>query len=156
MAIVLIELRRGAAAPDDTKYVLRAETLQHQIARQPTVITIPGAPDTGEPNILGYDLGIAQETITVSGLVAMADEDVGVDDPAYEAGVAKVYPGKLSLRTAALYWWADADWAAKTGYTKLLTPLGEEYEGVLQQCQFTLEPAKEVYGFSLVFRVLKF
>ena len=155
MAVVLVELHRqdGVAS---TKFVLRAETYQHQIQRTPTIITIPGKPDTGEPQIVGYDLGVTAETFTLTGQVPTQDENVVSGDLAYEAGVTKVYPGMRSLRKAALYWWADANWGVTpTGLVKLRLPL-IDVEGIIASCQFTLEPARDVYDFSLVFRVTKY
>ena len=153
MAAVLIELWSGEAVP--TKLVLKAESVQHQITRQPTIITIPGNPTTGTPQIVGYDVGIVQETLTINGIVGTADEDVGSDDPAYEAGVTKVYPGKKELRDAVLKWWYTIDWTTSppTGLVVVKTPLGESYEGIIQQCQFGLEPGHDYYHFSLVFRI---
>ena len=153
MAAVLIELHSGEDTP--TKYVLRTENVQHQITRTPMVLTIPGDPATGAPQIIGYDLGTVQETLTINGIIATANESVVSGDPAYEAGVTKVYPGKLSLRTAALYWWYTIDWATSppSGLCLIKTPLAESYQGIIQQCQFTLEPGHDYYHFSLVFRI---
>jgi len=155
MAVVLCELHRQDGTLN-THYVLRVETYQHQIQRVPTIITIPGKKETGEPRIFGYDVGVVSENFTLSGLVGTQDEDVVAGDPAYEAGVPKVYPGMVSLRTATLKWWADADWGiSPTKLIKLRTPL-LDVEGVIAACQFTLEPARDVYNFSLVFRVCRY
>ena len=154
MSVKFCELHRQDGVVD-TKYVLKAETYQHQIQRSPTIITIPGKPATGEPSIIGYDLGIAQETLTLNGIVDTADVELVEGDANYEAGVTKIYPGMASLRIASLYWWADADWGARTGMIKLRTPL-VDYEGIIQACQFTLEPAVDRYTFSLIFRVAKY
>ena len=153
--VVLCELHRQDGVVN-THYVLRAETYQHQIQRTPTIITIPGKPDTGEPQIVGYDLGVVEETFTLSGQVGTQDENVVSSDPAYEAGVTKVYPCMTSLRIAALEWWADAVWgAAPTGLVKLRTPQ-LDVEGIIGSLQFTQEPARDMYDFSLVFRVTKY
>ena len=153
---VLIELWSGETTP--TKYVLQAESVQHQITRQPTVITVPGDQNTGVPNIIGYDLGIVQETLTINGIIDTQDRNVESGDPAYEAGVTKIYPGKLSLRTAILEWWAGIDWSTSppSGLVHVKTALGEDYEGIIQQGQFTLEPAHDYFHFSLVYRITKY
>lgn len=157
MGVVLIELRRDKPAPDNDVYVLRCETHQHQITRMPTIITLPGKRTAeGKPRIIGYDIGIVSEQITLSGQVTTQDETVVVGDPAYDALISKVYPGKESLRDVALYWWADVtSWADPdgTGKVELWTPLGETYKGIIQSVQFTQEPARDIYNFSLVFRV---
>jgi len=155
MSTVLIEMWRQDGS--NTKYVLRSENVQHQIQRTPTVITIPGNPDTGEPRIVGYDLGVVNETLTISGIIATQSENVVAGDPAYEAGVAKTYPGKVALRNAVLKWWADATWGVTpTGLIMLKTPLGESYEGIIQGCQFTEEPGHDYFSFALVFRICKY
>ena len=153
MATCLMELWSGEDTP--TKYVLRAENVQHQITRSPTIITVPGASATGKPDIIGYDLGIVQETITINGVISTTNETVVDGDPAYEEGVTKVYPGKLLLRTAVLYWWYTIDWTTSplSGLCLIKTPLAESYAGIIQQCQFTLEPGHDYYHFSLVFRI---
>ena len=150
-----MELHRGAVGTP-TKYVLRVESIQHQIGRTPTIITIPGKTD-GTPQVVGYDLGVVNETITLNGIVGTADESVVSGDPAYEAGVTKVYPSKPNLRVAALYWWVDAIWSTNppTQLIGLHDPL-EAYDGIIQSCQFTLEPAHDYYHFSLVFRIAKY
>ena len=151
MAVVLCELHRQDGTYN-TKYVLRTGTYQNQIQRTPTIITTPR--NKGDPpKIIGYDIGIVQETFTLSGQVTTQDESVVAGDLAYEVGVAKTYPGMVSLRAAALMWWGDANWAAKTGLVKLRLPL-LDVEGVIASCQFALEPARDVYDFSLIFRVV--
>lgn len=154
MASVLIELWSGEATP--TRYVLRAESVQHQITRAPTIITYPGDPSTGDPGIIGYDLGVIQETLTINGIIGTEDESItDSNDPAYEAGETKTYPGKISLRDAVRKWWHTVDWETSppTGFCYIKTPLDESYEVVVQQCQFSLEPGHDYYHFSLVCKI---
>jgi len=154
MAVILCELHRQDGAAN-TKYVLQVETHQHQMQRQPTVLTVPGDQGTGKPNVVGYDLGIVAETFTLNGLLDNVDRAVGSGDPAYEEGVTKVYPGAVSLRTAALYWWLDGDWATKEHFVKLRTPL-LDVEGIIASLQLTQDPAQDYFHFSLQFRVAKY
>ena len=152
---VYVEIRQDDNIVAGAKiYVLRVGSIQHQVQRRPTIVELPGDPEPGESQIMGYDIGITVESISLNGDVTNADEAVGSTDPAYEAALTKTYPGKTSLREAALTWWADANWAEKTGMIELHTPLGEIYMGVVQEVQFQLSPGRDLYEFSLSFRIL--
>lgn len=151
---VLVELVRGVGTD---YYVLSAETTQQQGTRAPSILTIPGEFDTGKVRIVGYDLGILNEQITVSGLVETQDRTVVSGDPAYEVGVSKIYPGKATLRTACVKWWADADLGKLpniVGFPKLKLPLGDEYYVIVAQFQFNEAPGQDFFSFSIVFRVV--
>ena len=163
MAVVLIELAQDRGTENITNpktYVLQVTEFTHNIQRSPTILELPGDSETGEPMLMGFDIGTTKEIITLNGdvrptnnaLLTSADEN-------YEAAKFKHYPGKMELREAALTWWADADWAEKSGLIHLTTPLtvdglNEEYLGIIENIQFSLPPAQDMYTFSISFRVL--
>jgi len=153
---VLCELWRTKAG-SEAIYVLRCEELQHQITRSPTIITVPGQKSTGTYRVYGYDVGVVQETLSLNGIIDVNDENVVAGDPAYEAAYSKKYPGKLSLRLAALTWWADASWASKTDLIQLKS-WGDStiYYGVIATVQFNLDPAQNFFRFSLSFKVASY
>ena len=159
----MIELRRDVDPVEGRidNYVLKVENFSQQITRQPTVITTAGMrrdPVTlepiGRPRVVAYDIGIVSEQVTLSGQILRIDEDVVEGDAAYEDGVDKIYPGKETLRMAVLTWWADGNWGnPPEGFVQLHFPVGPVLAGVIQSCQFNQQPGRDIFEFSLVFRV---
>lgn len=170
MPVVLYELQRqryvgvkpdNQLTVDDTRrLVLQVSQAQFQMTRSPTVITIPGDQDSGDAQIIGFDIGMVSEQITLSGMLDTQQRNVLSTDPAYNNTPNKIYPSMTQLRSACLTWWHDVDWATIMGSsaplcsTILWTPGGQDYRVIVQQAQFSEDPGIDMYSFSLVLRVI--
>lgn len=60
-------VNNGKTGISYTEYALHTENVQHIIDRSPIVFAVPGS--EGEPQVMGYDLGLLQQMIIISGVV---------------------------------------------------------------------------------------
>jgi len=125
-------------------YSLKADRLQHQFQRQPSVIPLPGDLDTGETSVISFDLGFCLEIISVSGVV---------DTVGYTEG-SEVFPSKTNLENAVRTWWKESV-SDLTALIKLQTNTGELYNGVIRgfSCDYVAAQTDR-YPYSLQFQVI--
>jgi hypothetical protein len=144
---LLITLKNYTSGSLTDTFIMKVDSLTHEMARAPTQAGLPGDTDTNGINIFGLDLGICTERIAITGIVDEVSQ--GTNEPS-----------KSDLEDAMRSWWTEetgegSDAIGNSIYLKTTTT--RNYWGMFAGCQFSKDGALEDrWQFSLSFLILTY